>query len=255
MPIKRDLWEQGITEDCVPLWPCPRCEVAGLALVKNSLRKVNDWRSEHIPDHEHGPMQVTGCFVCLLQCVKCGEVCAVSGSFETYEDIADEGIRLVQRCTPSSVNPAPRMIHIPAECSCAVRAEVAAAFSLYWCDLAASLNRVRNALELVLDDLKIPKVTIEKERRKKRRLSLHQRIEKLEKRRPALKEICERMMAVKHLGNAGSHPGVKVKAGDVFDGFEILEWLLQDMYSAHAGVLARTVKQINRRRGPRKPER
>ena len=47
---------------------------------------------------------------------------------------------------------------------------------------------------------------------------------------------------------------MKVKADDVFDGFDILEWVLQDMYYPHAGVLARTVKQINRRR-PRKPKR
>ena len=33
-------------------------------------------------------------------------------------------------------------------------------------------------------------------------------------------------MAVKHLGNAGSHPGLKVEARDVFDGFDILEKIL-----------------------------
>ena len=117
---------------------------------------------------------------------------------ETYEDFPVDGKQFFEDCTPSSIKPPPPMIHIPEKCPPTVRAEVVAAFSLYWCDLAAGLNRIRNALELVLDDLKIPKATMDKAKRKKHRLNLHQRIEKLEKKRPALKEICDRMMAVKH---------------------------------------------------------
>ncbi|QEH36352.1 hypothetical protein OJF2_49130 [Aquisphaera giovannonii] len=59
-------------------------------------------------------------------------------------------------------------------------------------------------------------------------------------------------MAVKNLGNAGSHPGDKVTHDDVFDGFDILERVLEDMYSEHPGELAKAVKEINRRKGPRK---
>jgi Domain of unknown function (DUF4145) len=146
------------------------------------------------------------------------------------------------------------MISIPRACPKGVREEVVAAFSLYWIDLAASLNRIRNALELVLDDLKVPKSTLDKVKKKRNRLNLHNRINILKKKRPKLEIICERMMAVKHLGNAGSHPGVPVFADDVFDGFDILERVLEDMYSEHPGELARAVKQINQRKGPRKPK-
>jgi Tfp pilus assembly protein PilO len=146
------------------------------------------------------------------------------------------------------------MIQIPRKCPAPVRAEVVAAFSLYWNDRAASLNRIRNALELVLDDLKIPKSSVDKIKKKKNRLSLHNRIEKLKRMRPNLKEICERMMAVKHLGNAGSHSGVVVNHADVFDGFDILEWVLRDMYSEHPRMLLSAVRQIDRRKGPRKPK-
>ncbi len=116
-----------------------------------------------------------------------------------------------------------------------------AAFSLYWIDLAACLNRIRNALELVLDDLKVPKSTLDKVKKKRNRLNLHHRIEKLKSDRPKLKDICDWMMAVKHLGNAGSHPGVPVFADDVFDGFDILERVLKDMYSEHPGEFARAL--------------
>jgi len=139
----------------------------------------------------------------------------------------------------------------PEKCPDPVRAEVVAALSLFRIDLAARLNRIRNALELVLNDLRVPN-SMMSNKNKKVRLSLHQRIERLKAKRPKLPDICERMMAVKHLVNAGSHPGVKVKQDDVFDCFDILERVLQHMYSDHSGELARAVRQINKRKGPRK---
>ncbi|HEX3148647.1 MAG TPA: DUF4145 domain-containing protein [Gemmataceae bacterium] len=80
----------------------------------------------------------------------------------------------------------------------------------------------------------------------------HQRIELLEKKRPNMKEICEKMMGLPHLGNAGSHSGEKVDRKDVIDGFDILERVLHDKYSTHDGELAKMVAQINKRKGPRK---
>jgi hypothetical protein len=194
----------------------------------------------------------TGCFVCLLTCGKtgCGESCAVSGSYVTTEGSDERGFGMYATGCPTSITPPPPMILIPRACPESVRSEIVAAFSLYWNDLAASLNRIRNALELVLSDLGVPGSTLSKNKRV--RLPLHQRIEGLAAKRPRLKDICERMMAVKHLGNAGSHPGIKVMADDVFDGFDILERVLQDMYSEHPRELTRTVRQINKRKGPRK---
>jgi hypothetical protein len=84
-----------------------------------------------------------------------------------------------------------------------------------------------------------------------RSVTLHKRIENLQATRPKLKELCDQMMAVKHLGNAGSHPGIQVRDTDVFDALDILERILQDTYSGHPGQLARAVKQINKRKGPR----
>jgi len=221
-------------------------------LFGESFRTVIDMKTRNTSDQEYHPTRATGRFVCLLLCRKCGESCAVSGNYDTGQDGNENGTYEYECGHPTSITPPPPMIVIPRACPAPVRSEVIAAFALYWNDLAASLNRIRNALELVLDGLKIPKSSLNKKKKKRYRVSLHQRIERLEKKRPKLKDICERMMAVKHLGNAGSHPGVIVKADDVFDGFDILERVLQDMYSKHPGELARAVKQINRRRGPRK---
>jgi hypothetical protein len=59
-------------------------------------------------------------------------------------------------------------------------------------------------------------------------------------------------MAVKHLGNAGSHPSVEIDDQDVFDGFDILEHVLIQLYERTDSDLAKMVKEINKRKGPRK---
>jgi hypothetical protein len=56
---------------------------------------------------------------------------------------------------------------------------------------------------------------------------------------------------VKHLGNPGGHPG-KVVTKEMFDGLDILERILQDIYSKSESRLARVVKVINKPKGPRR---
>lgn len=239
-------------------------------MVNDSFRTVVDAKtSRHWNDADFEPEFVNGRFVCLLQCSKpgCRETCAVSGNHDTTRG-GEYGEILYPTGRPKSINPPPPMLHIPERCPKEVRSEVEAAFALFWSDYAASLNRIRNALELVLTDLGVSrgKMSVKKlkpgspprlpgsppPKKKLTRLSLHQRIELLEKKKPVLKDLCERMMAVKHLGNAGSHPGVVVEIDDVFDGLDILDRVLIDMYSGHPRELTRTVKQINQRKGPRK---
>jgi hypothetical protein len=103
--------------------------------------------------------------------------------------------------------------------------------------------------------LKVPKTALSKRnasgRRKKLRLSLHERIVKLKATKPKLKDLCDRLMAVKHLGNAGSHPGA-VTYEDVFDGFDIIERILNDLYTQADSALAKIVRDINARRKPRR---
>ena len=162
---------------------------------------------------------------------------------------------------PTSIVPAPRMISVPASCPNNVLSELNAAFGLFWIDYSASLNRIRIALEMILTDLGIKRSSVPRSgtsanaapsAKKRVRLNLHQRIELLKNKKPQLTNIFERMMAVKHLGNAGSHSGTAVVIDDVFDGLDILEKILQDLYSEDPKILTKTVMQINKHKGPRK---
>jgi hypothetical protein len=66
-----------------------------------------------------------------------------------------------------------------------------------------------------------------------------------------LSDLCGRMLAVKHLGNAGSRPG-QVGRKDVFDALDILEYVLLEKFANPQSELAKMVRQIDKRKGPRK---
>jgi hypothetical protein len=255
MSINRALWESPLNKTHVPRWPCPRCGAAALAIVKDSFHTAFDAETVRARqlDRDYPSEGETGRFVCLLQCGAqgCKETCAVAGDYDTWAVDVDQGYDEFSSCTPISITPPPPVIQIPEECPEAVKQEVVAAFMLHWSDYASCLNRIRNALELLLTDLKVPRSTVNKYK-KRVEIKLHARIEILQRKKPKLRSICTRMMAVKHLGNAGSHSGVEVERKDVFDGFDILERVLHDMYSMTDGELAKMVRQINKRKGPRK---
>lgn len=250
MAIDRKLWEMRFYDNRIPPWPCPRCR-ATLSLLAESLKYEFDHETEkYKKDKDSDPEAYTGVFVCILQCTHkdCKETCAISGTFETTfneQGYCDEYI-------PHSVIPPLELIRIPERCPESIRKETDKAKLLFWSDNSACLNRIRSSLELLLDNLRIPRATNDFKIGKRRRHTLHARIELLQSKRPDLKTSCERMMAVKHLGNAGSHPGENVVRKDVYDGFDILERVLNDVYSGHESELAIMVRQINRRKGPRK---
>ncbi|BDG05000.1 hypothetical protein AMOR_39960 [Anaeromyxobacter oryzae] len=85
---------------------------------------------------------------------------------------------------------------------------------------------------------------------KRVQLSLHSRILLYGKRDPA---IADEMMAVKWLGNAGSHGAERLSTNDMFDGFDLLEHLLEEVFAQRTKVLARIRRDLIRRKGrPRK---
>lgn len=254
MPINRMIWKSRMSTESVPSWPCPQCGSTALEILEGSYNSVVDpdtIKAKRYPNFDY--MDTTGVFACILKCrrANCHGVCSVSGTFYTAEVDTGQECYPYESCRPNSILPPPPIIAVPRKCPPEVEKETKIAFALFWSDYSACLNRIRTALELLLDKLNVPRTTINKNRERVR-LSLHSRIDKLKAKRPSLADVCEKMVAVKHLGNAGSHPGDDVAVDDVLDGFGILEYVLADMFSEHAGELARIVREINDRKGPRR---
>jgi hypothetical protein len=114
------------------------------------------------------------------------------------------------------------------------------AFYLLWCDQDASANRIRSSLELLMTHFRIPQRI--KIKGKFRRRSLHSRLELFKAKQP---EIGGHLLALKWIGNDGSHVG-GLTTEDVFDGFEILNYALDELFLKRAESVKKLTKQINK---------
>jgi hypothetical protein len=147
---------------------------------------------------------------------------------------------------PTFVDPPLHFFSLPKRCPPAVSVELTACFRLVWMDVNAAANRVRAAVERLMDHLKIP--TKRKNKNGKfDRLSLHKRIEEFRKKEPVLGDA---LLAVKWLGNSGSH-GNELRREDLFDAFKILDHVLDVVLVQRGRAVAKLAREINKRKGPR----
>lgn len=101
------------------------------------------------------------------------------------------------------------------------------------------------AVELLLDALRIKKLTINKHG-KRMRLCLHDRIVSMKSKYPT---VHNKLLAIKWLGNEGSHPGTLTR-DLVFDALDIFESVLDKLYSKHPMTIEKLVHAVNLRKGP-----
>lgn len=248
---QRELWLKHFYDREIPAWKCPNCELGVLELAEKTYSDAKltlpsilsdfDASSQRAWDEDDYPYP-DGVFSAILRCHRseCREKVAMCGNFSTEERYIsrDDYGRSAARW-PFMFVPALRYFHIPDKCPENIKAEVIAAFAVYWADTNSCLNRIRTAVEVILSYMKIPIADA-----KKKRIDLHRRIEILEKSEP---QLAGHMMALKWLGNAGSHAGT-VKNEDALDGFDLLEHILKDRFDS----LKVISDAIRKKKGPRR---
>lgn len=231
----------------MPAWPCPICFKGHTQLTAKSVhfeessmsrraRDDNAWEPEWIE------LNFTAWGECSHSACKQRFAIAGKGGFETYysEDGDDE---VSEYFTPMYCNPMPRLIELPQKCPEEVKAELEAAFELFWINRNACSNRIRAAIERLMDHLRIP-------RRKKSKankfydLTLHDRLEIWSRR---AKGVASHLMALKSLGNTGSHTGADVSREDLCDAFEIMEHSLQELIEARSARVSTLAKKLARK--------
>lgn len=104
------------------------------------------------------------------------------------------------------------IFELPARCPDEVTKQRSASFRLLWADHAAAAGKVRIVLECLMDHLGVPKRKKDKNG-KFDDLSLHHRVEIFQKGSPI---IGSQLMALKWLGNTGSHEA-QVNRDDLLD--------------------------------------
>jgi len=248
--MNRELWTRTFSEHHAPPWPCPACARGTLALVKNSLAFKETVQSQRRhSDEDWFPEETDYAFTAWLQCrePKCGQqvVVAGDGSVEAVDD-GEGGMDWDPYFVPRYCYPMPDIIQIPRKCPKEVKTELHAAFALSLADRGASAGRLRVALERLMDTLGVQKR--QKKDGKLVDLKLHHRIELLQKREPA---TGAQLMALKWLGNVGSHEG-GVKRTDLLDAFEILEHSLAELIDRRTAKVAAMAKALTKKYAKRR---
>jgi len=183
-----------------------------------------------------------------LKCSRCDNTVFVVGKV-THVEADDEefGWHLVEALDPKFFQPATPLIAIPSKTPAGVVEEISGASSLFWSSPPSAANRLRVALERLMDDRKIPRKQ-KSSKKKLVELSLHARIEKYSLKNT---EVGAKLLAIKWIGNSGSHIA-KLTSTDVLDGFELLAHALEEIYDSKSTRLKKLADSINKKRGPRK---
>lgn len=253
--MDRTVFQLPFTEQHVPKWPCPKCGTGHLGLIPKTLAHKETPESKRDQDHEAWePDWIRYVFSCVFECTNadCKEVVACCGDGKVdYFEYEDEDHGFAQssddRFTPRYFTPSLVLMDIPTKCPPEAEAHLNASFALFFADPGAALNCTRAAVEAVLTNLGIKRfVTVNGKRRP---VNLHQRIQLLPAKYGDLKEM---LLAVKWLGNAGSHDGDEPNAGDVRITYDLLEHALSEIYEAKGKKLKAIAKKVNKKKGPLK---
>jgi hypothetical protein len=256
MGLKRDRWLAVFraADGSLP-WQCPSCASSPLRVVPDSLRDGETRASKAGHEHEGwDPDHIEGRFSCLADCGHCANVVGLTGVFRVQDDrfhderFGDAG-DYEKYYRPCFFTESPLLVDMPDATPDSAVAELVASFQLFWCDPLACTNRIRSAVEKLLTEQRVPQTT--RTKGKRHFLTLHSRIDKYRAKRA---DIADALMAVKWIGNAGSHSS-SVTTEDALDGYELMDRVLDSLYARRHRRAASLTKTINRRRAPRSPRR
>lgn len=244
--MDRTLWTQSIHMHFMPAWKCPVCRKGHITLVPKSVTMKETAAS--LREHSHDAWDpdwiqyvFTAWGVCSNKaCEQPFAISGVGGVAPDYDD--DRGIEWYDYFSPRQCNPMPDIFDLPPKCPENVSTELRIAFSLFWGYREACAGRVRVGLELLMDHLGVPK-------RKKAKnnkffdLTLHGRLEHFACKNPT---IGSHLMALKWLGNAGSHDGT-VSTNDLLDAFEVLENALAELIDQRSARVTALAKKLTKK--------
>ena len=231
MTFNRNLWLHSFGQNNFPNWTCPRCEIGVLRPIEKtfSYEASGDITSEIIKYGEYFEYDsYTFRYSVLLKCnnYNCQECVASCGhGYVQTEHVSgtQEG-KFFNVFDPKYFYPALAIFKIPKECPVEITEKIKTSFQLFFSDAPAAANHVRKTIESILTDRGIKRFSSVKGKRKS--INLHGRIVEFEKKDP---ENAKKLFAIKWLGNEGSHTDTITK-NDVLDAYEILEFVLDDLY-------------------------
>ena len=242
------------TRDSTPDWSCPRCTKGLLRFVEGKFHTEERKDSRDAHSHEAwDPDWIEYVYSGLLQCSNhnCGEFVANSGTGAVDVDvvIGDDGEpeqTWGDFFRPKYFEPPLQLTDLPEECPDSVSKPLEESFRLFFSSPSAASNNVRIALEAILTELGVKRFNTKNGKRIF--LNLHSRISLLP---PKYSDLGELLLAIKWLGNAGSHADSAITIDDVMDAYELIDHVLQELYTQKAKKAKALAKLINKKKGPK----
>lgn len=244
--IKRELYKGYFTQDGMSKWQCPTCNSGSLQVIQDKfIMQYNSATEMHYhEDWFDAPEMIVYTFTTLLSCTNpsCKEVisCSGTGGVEREQYSYDDS-KYVEYFKPFFFYPSLKIFQIPEKTPEEIKKAIETSFSLVFNNKSAAANQIRIALECLLNSL-----GVEQDNKKGYRLNLHDRIELLIEKYSKIKDIC---FAIKWLGNSGSHCEEEMTMDNVLDGYEMMSFILDELYDNKHERIATLAKQINDKKG------
>jgi hypothetical protein len=136
------------------------------------------------------------------------------------------------------------IFQIPADVPAEIAEQLRQSFSLFWSNPNAAANSLRVAVEAMMDFRHVRKTTVNANG-KRVHLTLHSRIVEFKNSKA---DLGEKLMAIKWLGNSGSHlTGISKKR--LYDGYRLVHYVIEEMFEDKKRNLDKLAKTIIRRKG------
>jgi hypothetical protein len=228
---------------------CPECQEGKLQILKKNVSLVEyDKQNKEAKSYEDFDFDwLKYAFHGFLECTNCHEKIVFSGKASPncrYYNV-DEGPEYYDELEIEYIERPPCIITINNEIPKEIKDILMESFKLYWIDINSCANKIRICLELMMDLFEIQKYKI---RNKKRRtLSLHERISIFSRNNTLLEEI---LTSIKWIGNSASHND-KITTSDLLDGYYLLEYALEKIYNNNEKEIMKIAKVINKTKKPR----
>ncbi|MGX4731433.1 DUF4145 domain-containing protein [Kitasatospora griseola] len=237
-----------------PSIPCPTCRRGSLAPVSGTFvteesETSKRWQSEQWDEWQ--PDWIHGGFHSVLRCGKITcDLVRVVGEMRLGPDFDDcriwNGQSWAHEFKPKFFYPPLPLLQSHEAVPQAVLQRVAAASAVLWSDPSSAANRLRSAVEALMDDQGSVRKGLGKNG--PFNLSLHARIENLAIAKPAFSDAAKMILAVKWMGNVGSHEDA-LRVSNVLDGVEILDFALSEIYDRSRDVVMQLAAEITARKG------
>lgn len=246
MRLKRNQLEYGCTASNFPPYTCPRCE-AGILKIDGELESIQSEASKKDQDYGFNPDLVELTFNGKLICSTCSDVVFVSGygGVEIEHGVDENGeweSAWVEYYSPRFFYPPLKLVDCPEKTPPSVKERIWAACEVYFSQPDSCCNSLRAAAEEILTDLKIDLKNADGSY-----LSFSARINKLPTDRESVKALFD---AIRWLGNHGSHSDSTLSKSDALDAFDVMNLLLEELYSETRLKARELAKRINDAKGP-----